>query len=243
MRKALHNLPRFLATPRVSKHRLFAWLSPEVLCDSAVVTFARDDDYFFGVLHSRLHEVWALKLGTQLEDRPRYTPTSCFETFPFPLPSDEQRAAIADAARVLDERRQNWLQPPEWMREETLEVRGSIDGAWRRFVTDADANGIGTVRYSRQVPRDPNMSVPIVRDGVTSAARLRRLQLVARHERRRNFSEFAEVERRTRGLNAGTQRAAPTMNKVQRSRAICTVRVLEVHPKEQSHEPRQKPIG
>lgn len=173
MRAVVKKLTRFIATPRVSKYRIFAWCEPEVLPDDGVFIFARDDDYFFGVLHSRLHEVWALKLGTQLEDRPRYTPTSCFETFPFPLPTDEQRAAIADAARVLDERRNNWLNPPEWMREETLEFRGSVDGAWRRFVTDADANGIGTVRYSRQVPRDPNMSVPIVRGGITSAAKLR----------------------------------------------------------------------
>jgi hypothetical protein len=44
----------------------------------------RADDTTFGILHSRLHELWSLRLGTSLEDRPRYTPTTCFETFPFP---------------------------------------------------------------------------------------------------------------------------------------------------------------
>jgi hypothetical protein len=88
MRAGLTGLVRYLATPRVSKHRVFAWLTPELLCDSAVVAFARDDDYFFGVLQSRAHEIWALKLGTRLETRPRYTPTTCFETFPFPFPDD-----------------------------------------------------------------------------------------------------------------------------------------------------------
>jgi len=63
-----------------------------VLPNHQVVVFARDDDYFFGVLHSRAHEVWSLPLGTSLEDRPRYTPTTCGETFPFPRPGDEQRA-------------------------------------------------------------------------------------------------------------------------------------------------------
>ncbi len=176
MRRALHNLPRFLVTPRVSKHRIFAWLDSTFVADHKLCAFARDDDYFFGVLHSRLHQVWALKLGTQLRERESgftYTPTSCFETFPFPLPSDEHRAAIGEAARLLDERRRNWLNPPEWMREEIVEFRGSVDGAWRRFVVDADSSGMGTVRYSRQVPRDPNMTVPIVRDGVTSAVKLR----------------------------------------------------------------------
>ena len=93
MRKALAGLPRFLTTPRVSKFRVLRWLEPEVLCDSAVVAFARDDDYFFGVLQSRFHEVWALGQGTQLREKKsgfRYTPTTCFETFPFPFPDDLQ---------------------------------------------------------------------------------------------------------------------------------------------------------
>jgi len=94
MRMALSGLPRFLTTPRVSKFRVFRWLEPEVLCDSAVVAFARNDDYFFGVLQSRFHEVWALGQGTQLREKEsgfRYTPTTCFETFPFPFPDDLHR--------------------------------------------------------------------------------------------------------------------------------------------------------
>jgi hypothetical protein len=49
-----------------------------------LVVFARADDTTFGILHSRFHELWSLRMGTSLEDRPRYTPTTCFETFPFP---------------------------------------------------------------------------------------------------------------------------------------------------------------
>src|SRR5215210_6824443 len=84
---------------------------------NATIAFARDDDYFFGVLHSRVHEVWALQMGTSLEDRPRYTPTTCFETFPLPWPpgeepeSDPRVEAIAEAACRLDELRRNWLNP------------------------------------------------------------------------------------------------------------------------------------
>jgi type II restriction/modification system DNA methylase subunit YeeA len=77
-----------------------------------VVAVARDDDYTFGVLHSRVHELWALATGTQLETRPRYTPTTCFETFPLPRPSAEQREAIAAAARELARLRDGWLNPP-----------------------------------------------------------------------------------------------------------------------------------
>ena len=111
MRQALQAINRYIATPRVSKHRLFAWMGSETLSDSAIITFARDDDYTFGVLHSRFHELWALATGTQLETRPRYTPTTCFETFPFPRPTEEQREAIGTAAAELNSLREGWLNP------------------------------------------------------------------------------------------------------------------------------------
>jgi hypothetical protein len=88
MRKAMAGLPRFIATPGVSKHRIYVWRTPEVLCNQGTLVYARDDDFFFGILQSRFHEVWALRQGTRLETRPRYTPTTCFETFPFPFPDD-----------------------------------------------------------------------------------------------------------------------------------------------------------
>ena len=111
MRDALGNLDRFIVTPRVSKHRLFVWLDNRTLPDSATIAIAQDDDYTFGVLHSRFHELWALAMGTQLESRPRYTPTTCFETFPFPEADNVQRHAIADAADRLNELREGWLNP------------------------------------------------------------------------------------------------------------------------------------
>lgn len=86
MRRAFEGLQRYICTPRVAKHRLFVWLPVETVPDSAVIAIARDDDFTFGVLHSRLHEVWALRQGTALGvgDDPRYTPSTCFDTFPFP---------------------------------------------------------------------------------------------------------------------------------------------------------------
>jgi hypothetical protein len=87
MRAALKNFSRYIATPCVSKHRIFTWLDAEVLPDHQLIVFARDDDFFFGILHSQIHEVWSLAVGTQLREKEsgfRYTPTTCFETFPFP---------------------------------------------------------------------------------------------------------------------------------------------------------------
>ncbi len=112
MRQRFAALHRYIATPRVAKHRLFVWLDARVVPDCQLIVFARDDDYFFGVLHSSVHELWALRQGTQLETRPRYTPTTTFETFPFPECNEDQREQIARAARSLDERRNGWLNPP-----------------------------------------------------------------------------------------------------------------------------------
>ncbi|MBI3829439.1 MAG: class I SAM-dependent DNA methyltransferase [Planctomycetes bacterium] len=87
IRKATKSCSRVIVTPRVSKHRIFIWQSPIIIPSDATVVFAHSDDYFFGVLHARLHEVWARAQGTQVREREsgfRYTPTTCFETFPFP---------------------------------------------------------------------------------------------------------------------------------------------------------------
>ena len=124
--KALDGLSRYIATPTVAKHRLFVWLDSRVCPDHQLIVIARDDDTAFGILHSRFHEAWALRLGTSLEDRPRYTPTTTFETFPFPeglspdVPAanyaeDPRASAIAGAARRLVELRDRWLNPPEWV--------------------------------------------------------------------------------------------------------------------------------
>ncbi len=64
------------------------------------------------------------------------------------------RGVIAAAAKELDTLRNNWLNPPEWTKTETLEFRGSVDGPWKRYVHEPDAHGIGTVRYPRLVAKD-----------------------------------------------------------------------------------------
>jgi len=126
MRKALQPFVRYIVTPRVSKHRLFVWMPSRVLPDSATVAIARDDGTSFGILQSRFHEAWSLALCTWLGvgNDPRYTPSTTFETFPFPegltpdIPaksyaSDPRAGAIAATAKRLDDLRQNWLNPPD----------------------------------------------------------------------------------------------------------------------------------
>lgn len=130
MWRALSGHARFIATPTVSKHRLFSWIKSAVCPDHQLIVIARSDDTAFGILHSKFHEAWALRLGTWLGvgNDPRYTPSTTFETFPFPAELTQNRSAefyasnshavaIAAAARRLDELRSNWLNPTDLVRE------------------------------------------------------------------------------------------------------------------------------
>lgn len=183
LQSALSKLPRCIATPRIGKHRIFSWVSTVLLPSDATTAFATNDETTFGILHSRAHEVWALEQGTQLEDRPRYTPTTCFETFPFPEPTAAQRDAIAAAAKELDALRSNWLNPPEWTREEVLTFPGSVDGPWARYVTEPNAKGIGTVRYPRTVPADDAAAKKLAKRTLTNLYNERPTWLDLAHKR------------------------------------------------------------
>ena len=125
---AVKGLSRYIATPTVAKHRVFVWCDVRVCPDHQLIVIARDDDTTFGMLHSRFHEIWSLRLCTWLGkgNDPRYTPSTTFETFPFPpgltpavpatdYANDLRASAIADAARRLVELRDRWLNPPEWV--------------------------------------------------------------------------------------------------------------------------------
>jgi type II restriction/modification system DNA methylase subunit YeeA len=107
LRAALLGRTRCIITPEVAKHRIFVWMDVNSSPDHTLHVIARDDDYFFGILQSRLHEIWSLHVGSTLEDRPRYSSSRTFETFPFPWPpghepQDEPRVqAVANAAREL----------------------------------------------------------------------------------------------------------------------------------------------
>ena len=129
MWEALAGLPRYIATPTVSKHRLFVWIDSRICPDHQLIVITRADDTTFGILHSRFHEAWSLRLGTWLGkgNDPRYTPTTTFESFPFPedlspnvparnYATDPRAVAIGEATRQLVQLRDRWLNPPEWVK-------------------------------------------------------------------------------------------------------------------------------
>jgi type II restriction/modification system DNA methylase subunit YeeA len=124
MHAAIAGLNRVIVTPGIAKHRLFSFVPSTVLVDHAAFVIARSDNVMFGLLQSHFHEIWSLRMGTSLEDRPRYTPTTCFETFPFPegltpdIPaadyaSDPRAIGIAETAKKLNALREAWLSPED----------------------------------------------------------------------------------------------------------------------------------
>jgi hypothetical protein len=98
---------KLLVTPAVSKHRVFSFVNPVWVPDHALIVFSRGDEMFFGILQSRIHEIWSRAQATQVREREsglRYTPKVCFETFPFPFLEDLEEApdntgAWLDAAK------------------------------------------------------------------------------------------------------------------------------------------------
>ena len=127
-------LSRFIVTPEVAKHRVFAYMVPPIVPDKNLTVIARADDTTFGILHSRFHELWSLRMCTWLGkgNDPRYTPTTTFETFPFP-------AGLTPADTV-------GAQPPGRSRAPT-----------RRVVAPFVAQGAG---LQQQIPILPHLADP-----------------------------------------------------------------------------------
>ena len=111
MRTALKGLAAFITTVRVAKHRFFAFLDATVLPDTRLNVIARADDATFGILSSRIHEVWSLAQASIHGDgsdggRPTYNAKSCFETYPFPAgltPADtacQRTEAVEGGAQI-----------------------------------------------------------------------------------------------------------------------------------------------
>ncbi|TDK37613.1 class I SAM-dependent DNA methyltransferase [Rhizobium deserti] len=91
LRDALQGQTRYLATVEVSKHRYFVPVTwPDVLVDGSVIAIALGEPANSAVLHSRLHCVWALRLGGRMGagNDPRYQNSLVFDRFPFPLSVD-----------------------------------------------------------------------------------------------------------------------------------------------------------
>jgi type II restriction/modification system DNA methylase subunit YeeA len=138
MRSRIMAVSRYIVTPETAQHRLFVWLSYPTLPDKNLIVIPRADDLMFGILHSRFHEVWALRKGSDLQDRPRYTHTTTFATYPFPDgmtpnidPSTARQEPAAQrielAAKRLNDLRNGWLYPTDLIKHVPEDVPGYPD--------------------------------------------------------------------------------------------------------------------
>ena len=174
MWRAIQQLPRCLVTPETSRHRVFAWLDRGSCPDHQLIVIARDDDAVLGILHSRFHEAWSLHMASWMGkgNDPRYTTTTTFQTFPFPMGQelnvpdanftmDPRALAITDAARNLITLRDRWLNPPEWVKW----VEEPVPGYPKRPVprnTDA-ATKLKQRTLTKLYNTRPRMAVPCPR--------------------------------------------------------------------------------
>jgi hypothetical protein len=106
---AIRGLPRFIATVETTKHRAFVFVSERELLEHGVIGIGLPDSWLLGILSSRIHVCWALANGGTLEDRPRYNKDVCFDPFPFPPATEQQKLRLDEIAEELDAHRKRVL--------------------------------------------------------------------------------------------------------------------------------------
>ncbi|MFN9425497.1 MAG: Eco57I restriction-modification methylase domain-containing protein, partial [Cyanobacteriota bacterium] len=88
---AIAECERVLVVARVSRTGSVASISSGKVFSEQLVVFSLNEFARFLTLQSSGHELWSRFLGSSMKDDLRYTPSDCFETFPFP-------AALLDSA-------------------------------------------------------------------------------------------------------------------------------------------------
>lgn len=115
MRQAISKLSCYFAIPKIAKYIVFSPVDVSILPCEANMVIASDDFYILGILNSKIHRLWVKAQSSTLEDRTRYTNTTCFETFPFPQkPSGELVEKIRQTAGELHEYRSQQMEKKQW---------------------------------------------------------------------------------------------------------------------------------
>jgi hypothetical protein len=115
IRQAIRGVPRYIATCRTAKHRVFLFLDSDILPDTKVVAIGLSDAFHLGVLCSHAHLVFAKEIGGWLGvgNDPTYNNADCFNKFSFPDCTTDQQAQIRALGEQLDahRKRQQALHP------------------------------------------------------------------------------------------------------------------------------------
>ncbi len=159
LRDAVKQLNRYIATTRTAKFRVFQFLPCDLAAESKIVVIALDDGFALGVLSSQIHIIFSLSTGGWLGigNDPTYNHTDCFNKFPFPECTADQKEKIRALGEQLDahRKRQQALHPALTMTDmynvlekwRALEVRqtSSLSSA-----SDQSAAG-GTLRQTEDL--------------------------------------------------------------------------------------------
>ncbi|GAA2119650.1 DNA methyltransferase [Actinomadura napierensis] len=107
MRRALQSKERYIVSTLTGKRLFFSWAAADWCPSNKVGVFALDDDYSMGILCSNAFDAWAWNESSTLETRLLFTPSTAFETFPWPSPAPRKREEVARTARALIALRQD----------------------------------------------------------------------------------------------------------------------------------------
>jgi hypothetical protein len=100
---AIEGLGHFIVHPLTTKYRNFVIVKGDIVSAHTTVVIAIEDINIIAPLHSEIHWQWALKYGNKLENRPQYTPSDCFQTFPFPHLEKQSEALSSRFIRMRSE--------------------------------------------------------------------------------------------------------------------------------------------
>lgn len=84
------------------------FLTPDVLCSNLVKIVPNATLYHFGVLTSNVHNAWVRAVAGRLKSDYRYSNTVVYNNFPWPTPTDEQKAKIEQTAQAILDARERY---------------------------------------------------------------------------------------------------------------------------------------
>lgn len=107
MRQSLSGLTRYVATCRTAKHRVFGFLEGDILPDAKLIAVCLDGGEMLAALSSRIHVAWSIAAGAWLGvgNDANYNHAQCFNPFPFPDLTDDQRTRLRALGEELDAHR------------------------------------------------------------------------------------------------------------------------------------------
>lgn len=131
MRKALEGLTCYFVLPKVAKYTCFQAIDISILPCEANMVIAYDDFFVLGILNSTIHLDWVHVHMSTLKADPRYTNTTCFETFPFPKKvSDAKKDSVREVMKELE----------DFRRKECLDRKCSITDFYNKFKEEPSSN-------------------------------------------------------------------------------------------------------